>query len=833
MEHQTGILILLFVIATLIIGAITRHIFKGTPVPYSVVLLVIGLAIGVLERTGAFTGHVAGFGHAVKMVSEIDPHLILFLFLPPLIFESAFAMEPHLFKRTFPQTALLAVPGLIMSTCLTAALAKFLFPWDWSWPLCLMFGALISATDPVAVVSLLKEMSSRKRLETLIEGESLLNDGTAIVFFGVFYGIMLHGTTGDTMDTISKAAGQFTWVVSLGLGIGLVIGWMAIQWIGRVFNDAMIEITISIAAAYSVFMLAEGGFHVSGVVGVVTLALLLSTSGRTRISPEVEEFLHHFWEMMSYIANTIIFVIVGVVIADRVQFNDTSMWLTLGLLYLGTTIIRGFSIGFFSPILKRIGIGISFTKMAVLTWGGLRGAVALAMALAVAQDPLIPKAIGDQVLFLCAGIVVLTIMINGSTMRPLMKKLGIDHLPAAKEVTVQKARRNIRQALSTHAHKMQGQRFMGQVNWKKIHTDFRLDEEEVKSYEPDEFDEASKEDLEVAYRRRLLEAERKDYWNQFKEGLLSEDATFRLVSSVEKALDEYPTIHPRPELKKVFRGLGFLVWLNRFSFIHRIALRMSFSKLALGYNVARGFLHSTEQCRSYAGKIAPNPVAEEKVKKEIELNRKDILAKINQLGATFPEVLSTLETRVATRTLLNKERQIIEHMVEEGVLDKPEAEKMTHDVEMKMRELPKLPSKIKPPNPASLLKQMEWISGLSQQTVDKILGASSARVYDSEKVLMEQGGKDNDLFIVARGAVEVYRDGADGREVIDVVGPGAVIGEMSMLTGHPHNASVKSKSPVEVLWLSSKNMKPIIDADQALKQRMDLIMQKRIKKVHG
>ena len=119
----------------------------------------------------------------LDQLTRIEPHLLLFLFLPTLIFESAFAMETHLFRRLANQIALLAIPVLVVAVLLTALLLRWLLPWEWSWPLCLLFGALISATDPVAVVALLKEVSSRKRLETLIDGESLLNDGTAIVLF--------------------------------------------------------------------------------------------------------------------------------------------------------------------------------------------------------------------------------------------------------------------------------------------------------------------------------------------------------------------------------------------------------------------------------------------------------------------------------------------------------------------------------------------------------------------------------------------------------------------------------------------------------------------------
>ena len=177
-------------------------------------------------------------------------------------------------------------------------------------PISLLFGALISATDPVAVVALLKEVSSRKRLETLIEGESLFNDGTAIVLFTLF-----SLTLGTAEMNILQATGRFCWVVSMGLIIGVITGGFILGWIGRIFNDPLIEITLTIVSAYFVFYMAENVLHVSGVVAVVSLALLFASIGRTRISPEVGGFLHHFWELLAYMANTLIFLIVGILIA--------------------------------------------------------------------------------------------------------------------------------------------------------------------------------------------------------------------------------------------------------------------------------------------------------------------------------------------------------------------------------------------------------------------------------------------------------------------------------------------------------------------------------------
>ncbi|MCP4578823.1 MAG: hypothetical protein GY846_21300, partial [Deltaproteobacteria bacterium] len=166
--------------------------------------------------------------------------------------------------------------------------------WQWGWVTALVFGSLISATDPVAVVAILKELGVSKRLGTLIEGESLLNDGTAIVFFTVLFSVMKHGTGGlVASDVILK----FLWVVTGGLATGFILSWIFSIWIGRTFNDPLIEISLTVVLGYLCMLIAEGMLQVSGVMALVVAGLYMGSVGRTRISPEVFHFLHHFWEL--------------------------------------------------------------------------------------------------------------------------------------------------------------------------------------------------------------------------------------------------------------------------------------------------------------------------------------------------------------------------------------------------------------------------------------------------------------------------------------------------------------------------------------------------------
>lgn len=359
MSASVGQLGLLFFIIALTAGAFLRYVLKDTKIPYTVALLVFGLGMGWLAKSH-FVHHT--FSEAVRLSSHIDPHLILYLFLPTLIFEAAFLLDTHVFQRSLKNILILAVPGLILSTVLTGVLVKF-FPYDMTWPMVFMFGALISATDPVAVVALLKDVGASKRLSTVIEGESLLNDGVAIVLFMLFYQVV---RSGGAVTTFGAVTANFLWVVGGGLLVGGVLALIAIMWIRRIFSDAILEITITMAFAYLTFYVAEAFLHVSGILAVVSFGLILTGIGQTRISPEVREFLHQFWEMLAYIANTLIFILVGVVIAEHTQWVTLEDWAMLAVLYVGIHAVRAIMLGIFYKPMAKGNYGLDKKDLSIL-----------------------------------------------------------------------------------------------------------------------------------------------------------------------------------------------------------------------------------------------------------------------------------------------------------------------------------------------------------------------------------------------------------------------------------------------------------------------------------
>ncbi|WP_345980716.1 sodium:proton antiporter [Sulfurimonas sp. HSL3-2] len=668
--HSSGLSIIVFVVFSLIIGAVLKALMRTSRMPYTVILLLVGIGIGAINHF-AIIDSESSLSVMIHQVGEIDPHLILFLFLPTLIFESAYSMEPHLFFRILPQIALLAIVGLIISMILSA----FAVHWLLSWGIgaSLLFGALISATDPVAVVALLKEKSSRKRLETLIDGESLLNDGTAIVFFTLFYGFAL----GTTVEVNSLAVvGEFIWVVSAGLAIGAFIGWSSLSMIGKLINQPLIEITISISSAYLTFIVAEY-VHVSGVVALVALALMYSTLGRTRISPEISHFLHQFWEMLSYLANTLIFLIVGIVIITHTKFDTPKLWVILIVLYLFLMVIRAVTVAVLMPILERIGVGITREKAAVVVWGGLRGAVSLSLALSLAQDTNVPIALREEILFLTAGIVFLSIVINGSSMEWLLKVLHLDKLPAAKEASVQKAQQEINEQMQSFFKILRHNPFFDKVKLDSLDVLINKGEDLSKSIE--------EEDIEVAFMRRLLEIERSDYWRQFEEGHIGRQATFILSRSVEQALDNTPMITPRPDLEELFKAHTSPKWMSSVPFMKEYVSNWRFTYLSLSYDVARGFVTAQDEVESHIQELQPSQESGDKVRDMIDKNRSMTFAYIRYIAKEYPDLITQLQSKSANRLLLNHERSLIWQMEHEGVLEDAEAQHLIDNIETKMR----------------------------------------------------------------------------------------------------------------------------------------------------
>lgn len=400
--HFEAVFISLFAVATAV--ALAARWLK---IPYTVALVVAGLLLG--------TTRVINAPHLTK-------ELLYAIFLPGLVFEAAFHLDFHKFWQNKLAIHALAVPGVAAAIGITAVLLQpaasaLHFVDGFTMKHALVFAALIAATDPIAVVALFKTLGAPKRLAVLVEGESLLNDGTAVVFFT----LILGAVTGDSLS-IGGAVVDFVRVVGLGTLVGVLVGYLASKLTQRV-DDPMIEITLTTIAAYGSFIIAEH-FHLSGVIATVAAGMLCGNYGaRTGMSPSTRIAVESFWEYVAFALNSIVFLLIGF----EVHLSALLLsWKMILVAYLAVTLGRAALIYAVTWLLRRTRETLPWSWSAVLTWGGLRGGLSMVLVLALPRD--FPHR--DLLVTMTFGVVLISILLQGLSMGPLLRKLGLIGLRA-------------------------------------------------------------------------------------------------------------------------------------------------------------------------------------------------------------------------------------------------------------------------------------------------------------------------------------------------------------------------------------------------------------------
>jgi CPA1 family monovalent cation:H+ antiporter len=356
---------------------------------------------------------IAGFGLAVAPTGinlPLTRDLIFSVLLPPLIFEAALQLKWPPFRRDLPLTLSLAFPGVVVAAAVVAVGMHFAV--GWSWIGACLFGALIAATDPVSVIAAFKEMKVEHRLSGLVESESLLNDGAAAVAFGVLITI----AAGDNISPVA-VAGSLLWTVAGGVIAGLVVAGLLMALAGRT-EDHLVEITLTTIAAYGSFMLAEY-FHMSGVLATLSAGLFVGNAGWVHaIAENSRGHILAFWEYAAFLANSVVFILIGMHEAHQ-QFAPIAgaAAIAIGLVLLGRTL----AIYSLSALFARSAVRISTQYQHILIWGGLRGALSLALSLAL------PKSIAErqEMTVICFAVVAFSIFVQGLSMPWLIRRLQL------------------------------------------------------------------------------------------------------------------------------------------------------------------------------------------------------------------------------------------------------------------------------------------------------------------------------------------------------------------------------------------------------------------------
>lgn len=494
--------LLLFLVASSV--AIAGRRFR---IPYTVGLVIAGLLLSTRSN----------------IEFEISPHIFLSIFLPPLLFEAAFQVNFENLRRNLGTVILLAIPGVLINMLLVGALV--------SWgagialPIALVFGALIAATDPVAVVGIFRNLGAPKRLEILLEGESLLNDGTAIVLFNLALASVFAGTF-----DLGEGLTEFIRVSGGGLIVGLVLGWLLTRLTERI-DDHLVETTLTTVLAFGSYLVAEEFLHVSGVLAVVAAGIISGNVGPRGMSPTTRIVVFNFWEFAAFLANSAVFLLIGL------QTDITSLLQNWGLILgaIGAVLLsRAVVIYIFS----RLASTMPMSWRHVLFWGGLRGAIALALALSL------PAEIGPEretVILMAFGVVLFSIIVQGFSMDRLLAGLKvIKRTEAQIEYERRQARALVERAGFERVRRLSQTGLISEHTWENLKPilEQRIDVltsavQEVLHSTPD----IEEQEL-ITARREMLRAERAMLVTLRHDGVVSDSTYEELVTEVDTALDK-------------------------------------------------------------------------------------------------------------------------------------------------------------------------------------------------------------------------------------------------------------------------------------------------------
>ena len=804
MDHASYVADVVWGIFTLLLIAIAILLLaRRIRLPFTVLLVPVGIGLNWLH---------AQMPAALTMLEQltISPDLILYVFLPTLLFESSYNIDARRLRHNLVPILILAVPGLMLSTGLIGLIVWLAT--GIPLPAALLLGAILSATDPVAVVALFGQIGASERLTTLVEGESLFNDATAIVLAKILIAILAAGAVSG--DMLISGVGEFFVLFFGGMIVGVTLGYITGTIIGWVESEPFVEIGLTTALAYLSFLLAEQVFHVSGVMATVGAGLTIGTWGRIRISSSVRVYLEHFWGMLAFVANALLFLMVGMMVDLNALWAsmDILVWVLAAMLLARAVILFGLS-----PLIGRLPgtqpIGMAFQS--VMFWGGLRGAVSLALVLSLSDFEY-----SELFVALVTGAVLFTLFVQGLTIEPLMHRLGLDVPPLSDRVSflehTMAARLHARERLPKL---QQGGMFSSRVAQ-------RLMMECDQSIEKAKHDIQrlrltkmnSSQEVNLLYMRALTE-EKAVYSEMYLNGHLSEGSFRELELVLNLQIDAlryhgvFEHVHShrtRRMLEQAFYRIADATggWLRP------MVERMHMSRIIHDYEQIWGHYQSSAYVLLSLDKQArlesiPDDVVDE-VRKKYRGWNKLAEDQLHMVSEQFPEFATAMQERFGKRLILQSELETTHEDAERGILPKSVATDMEADFSRQLAALRGQPMVQLDDSAYSLLRMVPLFGNVDSDSLRKISELTYAVTLQQGEYLVREGAVSDALYLLSRGVIRFVRTEHGVRHELGSLMAGEFFGERALLGHGSIDIAAVAVSPCRLYKLKRETLESFL-----------------------
>ena len=800
--------ILLITAFLLTIAMVVASLRQHLMLPYTVLLVLLGILVDLVSPYFAVAEQISQF--------QITPDIVLFLFLPALIFESALSLDARALLKNIVPILVLAIPGMLVSSFLVGS--GVWISLEIHFMVALLFGALISATDPVAVIELFKKLGAPKRLTVLIEGESLMNDATAIVLFHTLLAFIVKDefSLSSTSDAMIDFFRVFTGGILVGAVIGLLVGVLMVK---LSHEQQSIPVVLSLAAAYASFIVAEHKLHVSGVMSVLAAAICLNIFGMNQLSLEVTKTIHATWGVIVLICNSLLFILIGLSVEPITLF---AYWQPILITTMAVFIARAVSIYLFVPLATHSFSlpKVSLSEQHIMWWGGLKGGLAIAIVMSIPES--MPER--EWLIELTLGVVLISLLVSGSTLRPLIHWLKIDALTADEQAQLKQGMADVSTSVNSILHGFFNLHLMD----RDLHNSVR--QGLAKTLTRDTVS-LSEEQLLNHIHLQALQAEEDELAYLYEIGLVND-----YVSLTFKDIFRRDREQNFADLQDAKQDVGFensflrmenvlIDFLVNKNWMHGLLVRYQNMRFAnqvrhdiAGVLMAHTALKTIKKSEQYGiDKIKLDVI---KTVYKLRLNRRQ--SKLKSFSNIYPEYFQQYEYLLFLQAALNHSMKLLARENAAGKI----SNKVYAQIQLRLREaeqqLPILTTSL------SLQKRHTWLgkiplfSGLPKLLLKQLAEHCQYVNFLPNDTIFHENDKGYSLYIVIKGRVDVFRKGDDGSDIhLAELREGSFIGVHALLAENSvRSATVKAKTYITLLKLTAEDVLNLARETPELESRL-------------